>query len=568
MAANHVWAFSHGIVDLFGRGRPGALPIPPTVTYLRGLGPIPRRALASGGAPWNDRRREGHPMVLHRPLAPDGHLARLRPVEGAVPCAVASRPWVLAATILGSAMAFIDGSVVNIALPVIQRELGAGIGALQWVVNGYTLFLGALLLVGGAAGDRYGRRAVFVAGTAVFAAASLACALAPSLPALLAARAAQGIGAALLVPQSLAIISAAFPADIRGRAIGTWAGAASLTTAFGPALGGFLVDGLGWRAAFWINLPLAALAVALALRHVPESRATTTGPLDWKGAALAVAASALVTLGLTALAGPGGGGWSAALPIGAGVVAAALFVRVEARAVAPLVPLSLFRSRAFTGANLLTLFLYGALTAILFLVPFELIGRRGSSAAATGLVLLPVGLIIGGLARPAGTLADRYGVRGFLVAGSLLVALAALWLAPARGGVAVSVVAPLVVLALGMALVVAPLTTAVMNAAPDALAGAASGVNNAASRLAGLFAIAVVGAVASIAFATAAAPGGRFGAFPEAGSAGFAATAAAFGRAYAAGMIAAAVMAGLAAVAGWTMLRPEPKAADLSPPSS
>ena len=245
-------------------------------------------------------------MVLHWPLAPDGHLARLRPVEGAVPCAVASRPWVLAATILGSAMAFIDGSVVNIALPVIQRELGAGIGALQWVVNGYTLFLGALLLVGGAAGDRYGRRAVFVAGTAVFAAASLACALAPSLPALLAARAAQGIGAALLVPQSLAIISAAFPADIRGRAIGTWAGAASLTTAFGPALGGFLVDGLGWRAAFWINLPLAALAVALALRHVPESRATTTGPLDWKGAALAVAASALVTLGLTALAGPGG----------------------------------------------------------------------------------------------------------------------------------------------------------------------------------------------------------------------------------------------------------------------
>ena len=196
-------------------------------------------------------------MVLHRPLAPDGHLARLRPVEGAVPCAVASRPWVLAATILGSAMAFIDGSVVNIALPVIQRELGAGIGALQWVVNGYTLFLGALLLVGGAAGDRYGRRAVFVAGTAVFAAASLACALAPGLPALLAARAAQGIGAALLVPQSLAIISAAFPADIRGRAIGTWAGAASLTTAFGPALGGFLVDGLGWRAAFWINLPLA-----------------------------------------------------------------------------------------------------------------------------------------------------------------------------------------------------------------------------------------------------------------------------------------------------------------------
>ena len=210
----------------------------------------------------------------------------------------------LAATILASAMAFIDGSVVTIALPVLQRELGAGLAALQWVVNGYTLFLAALLLIGGAAGDRFGRRRVFVAGTLLFAAASAACALAPGTATLIVARALQGLGAALMVPQSLAIISAAFPPEIRGRAIGTWAGAASITTALGPAVGGFLIDSLGWRAAFWLNLPLAAAVVALALAHVPESRSPVAGRLDWAGGVLAVAASALLTLGLSALAGP------------------------------------------------------------------------------------------------------------------------------------------------------------------------------------------------------------------------------------------------------------------------
>ena len=259
----------------------------------------------------------------------------------------------LATTILASAMAFIDGSVVTIALPVLQRELGAGLVALQWVVNGYALFLAALLLVGGAAGDRFGRRRVFLAGTVLFALASGACALAPGIGALIAARAVQGIGAALMVPQSLAIISASFPPEIRGRAIGTWAGAASMTTALGPAVGGFLIDSLGWRSAFWINLPLAVAVVLLARAHVPESRSPAAGPIDWLGGALAVAASALVTLGLTALAGPGRGGWTAAGLIVAGAAAFLLFLRVERRAEAPLVPLGLFASRAFLGANLL-----------------------------------------------------------------------------------------------------------------------------------------------------------------------------------------------------------------------
>ena len=314
---------------------------------------------------------------------------------------MASRRWVLAATILASAMAFIDGSVVNIALPVLQRELDASFVAVQWVINSYALFLAALLLVGGAAGDYFGRRKVFIVGIVVFALASLACAVAPGINALIAARATQGIGAALLVPQSLAILSAAFPPEVRGRAIGTWAGAASMTTALGPAVGGFLIDSLGWRVAFWINLPLAAVAVFLTLRHVPESRSEAAGPLDQRGAVLAVLASALLTAGLTGLADPGRRLLAAGALV-AGVLAAAAFIRTERRAEAPLVPLGLFADRAFTGANLLTLALYGALSGVLFLLPFELIGHRGLSPGEVGLVFLPLGLIIGVFARRAG----------------------------------------------------------------------------------------------------------------------------------------------------------------------
>lgn len=475
--------------------------------------------------------------------------------SGAAPCAQAARPFVLAATILASAMAFIDASVVTIALPVLQGELDADLATLQWVVNGYTLFLGALILIGGAAGDRFGRRRVFVLGTGLFALASIGCALAPGVGVLIGARALQGIGAALMVPQSLAILSASFPPKLRGRAIGTWAGASAITTALGPALGGLLIDTLGWRWAFWINLPFAAAVLWLAWRHIPESRSPADGPLDWTGAALAVIAAALLTLGLTALADPGGGGWAAPALVAAGLGAAVAFVATERRVRAPLVPLGLFRSRAFSGANLMTLFLYGALTGVLFLLPFEMIGVRGMSASGVGLALMPLGLIIGLFARPAGSLADRLGVRPMLVGGSLVVTCAAGLFALNPPGLWAGLVAPVALLACGMALVVAPLTTAVMNAAPDALAGAASGVSNAASRLASLFAVALVGALAARIFAAASAgTEGLFGVLPAPGAADFAVLRDAFALAWRSGMLACATLALAAAFVARAML--------------
>ncbi len=484
-------------------------------------------------------------MSLHRPLVPEGRGVSIE-APASAPCAVAARPFVLAATIAASAMAFIDGSVVTIALPTLQAELGAGFGAMQWVVNAYTLFLGALILVGGAAGDRFGRRRLFLWGIVIFAAASAGCALAPGVGTLIAARGLQGVGAALMVPQSLAIIAASFPPEIRGRAIGTWAGASAIATALGPAVGGALIDAFGWRAAFWINLPLAAVVVVLALRFVPESRSDGAGPLDWAGTALAVASAALLTLGLSALAEPDAPLLRAGALAAAGLVAAAAFVAIERRVAAPLVPLGLFASRAFTGANLTTLFLYGALGGMLFLLPFELVGRRGMSSAEVGLVFLPLGFVIGLFARRAGLLGDRIGVRPMLVAGSAVVAIAGLVFAAAPPGLA-GALAPVVLLAAGMALVVAPLTTAVMNAAPDALAGAASGLSNAASRLAGLFAVALVGAIAALVFGEPA-PGARFGTFAPAAGPEALAVAGAFGRAYAAGMLTCAALAALAAL--------------------
>lgn len=470
-----------------------------------------------------------------------------------MPCGVRARPFVLAATILASAMAFIDGSVVTIALPIMQTEMAADLAALQWVVNAYALALGSLILVGGAAGDRFGRRRLFVLGTVGFAAASALCALSPGLGWLIAARATQGTFAALMVPQSLAIISASFPPDIRGRAIGTWGGASALTTAMGPALGGALIDSLGWRVAFWINLPIAAVVVSLALRHVPESRSGgAQGSLDWQGALLAVTAAGFFTLGLTALAGSGSG-WMASGLCLAGVAAGVAFVATERRAESPLMPLVLFASHAFAGANLATFFLYGALSGMLFLLPFDLMGPRGMTASQVGLILLPMGLLIGIFARRAGALADRIGARAFLVAGSLAAAASGAALASGLPGLA-GVLGPVILLGAGMALVVAPLTTVVMNSAPDELSGAASGVNNAVSRLAGLFAVALVGAVTALVFAAglgAEAAGSRFGVWPAIGSAEYPAVLSAFLKAYSAGMMVSAALAALAAFAAW-----------------
>jgi len=467
---------------------------------------------------------------------------------------------VLAATVLASAMAFIDGTVVTIALPALQAEFDASFQALQWVVNAYTLMLAALILVGGGLGDRLGRKRVFMAGIAIFALASLKCALAPSVEILILGRALQGIGAALLVPQSLAIISASFPRDVRGRAIGVWAAASAITTALGPPLGGFLIDALSWRVAFWINLPLAALAVLIALRYVPESRdPDAAGPIDWRGAAVAVAALAALTYGLTLLSEGGSELILAAAAVLAGGGGLWWFWRIENGAVHPVMPPDLFRSRPFLVANIVTLFLYGALTAVLFLLPFDLIERRGMTASAVGMVLLPFGLIIGLLSRLAGGMADRRGARAFLVGGSLLVASGAAGLALNLGNLWLGVLAPTVVMALGMAAVVSPLTTVVMNSAPDARSGAASGVNNAASRVAGLIAVALIGAVAGMIFVWAGAPAeARFGDLPRPGDPARAVLEPAFSVAYSGAMMLAALWCVLAAAAALLWLRPEP----------
>lgn len=442
--------------------------------------------------------------ATHRPFAASGTAAERLPCDA--PCAERSRPFVLAATILASSMAFIDGTVVHVALPAIQADLDSRFADLQWIVNVYTLMLGALLLPGGALGDQVGRRRVFVAGIALFMLASAGCALAGDARALIGARAVQGVGAALMVPQSLAIIAATFPHGVRGRAIGTWAAFSALTTAAGPVLGGMLIDAVSWRAAFWINVPLAVVAIALATRHIPESRSSIREPVDWAGAASATLALGALTYALTLWPRAAGGDYIGIVLAGLGALAAgAVFVRIERRARAPMVPPALFRVPGFAGLNAMTLLLYAALGGALFLVPYNLIQLQGYSATGAGLALLPLGLLIGVLSRYTGALADRFGVRLPLVAGAALVAAGCAGLAlPGIGGTyAVTFLAPITVLALGMAITVSPLTTAVMSIAPGDRTGAASGINNSASRVAGLLAVALSGAVASAVFALA-----------------------------------------------------------------
>jgi len=419
------------------------------------------------------------------------------------------RPLVLATTVLGSSLAFIDGSVVNVALAAIQSDLGATVGDLQWIANGYMLTLGGLLLLGGAMGDRFGRRRVFVAGIWLFALASVACAAAPSSLLLILARAVQGVGAALLVPNSLAILSAAFPKAERGRAIGTWSGFAAITAAGGPVLGGWLVDTLSWRAAFWINPPIAAVVLVLASLAVPESRDPgARGRMDWPGAVLAVAGLGLVSWALIALGEADG---HPALVAGAailGVALLALFLRIEGRCAAPLLPPALFRVREFAAANLLTVLLYGALGAAIFLFPLGLIRLHGYSATEAGAAFLPFPVVMFALSRWTGSLLDRHGPRPPLVAGPAVAALGLALLAwPTSGTPYWSTFLPgVLVLGAGMAVCIPPLTTAVMNAVDDRHAGVASAVNNAASRVAGLLAVAAVGPLLVTVFAAALAP--------------------------------------------------------------
>ena len=414
-------------------------------------------------------------------------------------CLQRARPWVLAATILGSSMAFIDGSVVNVALPAMQADLHAGVREAQWILNAYMLMLGALMLPGGALGDRFGRRRVFMLGALVFTIASVACGLAPNAATLIMARGAQGVGGAMLTPGSLAIISAAFPKDERGRAIGTWAGASALTTALGPVLGGWLVDAWSWRAIFFINVPIAAIALLLSWWHVPETRGEPVeSGVDWLGAALATIGLGVIAYGLTAATELG---WSSAIVVGAlvaGIVVLTVFIAHEARARAPMVPLHLFRSKAFAGANVITLLLYFALGGALFFVPFNLIRIQGYTATEAGAAFLPSTLVMGILSRWSGGLTERYGARLPLIVGPIIAAAAyGLFAATGTGGHYWSTFFPaMTVLGFGMAVSVAPLTTTVMAATDDRFAGAASGINNATARVAGMLAVALLGAVA------------------------------------------------------------------------
>lgn len=437
------------------------------------------------------------------PRASDECVIRTAPDAARVP--PGAEVWVLAATILGSGMASIDATAVNVALPTMQRSLHATGADLQWIVESYSLFLASLILVGGSLGDRLGRRKVFAAGIALFTAASVACGASPNVGFVIISRGIQGVGGALLVPGSLAIISASFDPSRRGKAIGTWSGFSAVTTAIGPVLGGWLVQVVSWRLVFLINVPIAVVTLFLLYRHVPESRdEQATGPIDWLGALLVTAALAGIVFGLIEAGPLGFADPLVAGSLAGGIVLLAAFVLVEARSHAPMVPLDVFRSRTFTGANVLTLFLYGGLGGGLYFLPFDLQQVQGYSPTAAGAAFVPFTIIVFALSRWAGSLVQRYGARLPLIVGPIVAGFGlALFAVPDIGGSYWTTFFPaVVVLSVGMTLVIAPLTTAVLNAAPENRSGVASGINNAVTRAAGLLMIAVLGLVIASTFAS------------------------------------------------------------------
>ena len=450
---------------------------------------------------------------LRDPCQPCGQ-APVVPTAATTPTAPAradrDAPFVLAATILASAMVFIDGNVVNVALPTLQATFNADVTGLQWVVESYLVTLTALLLAGGALGDRLGRRRIFVAGIGVFALASVLCGIADSIDMLIAARALQGVGGALLVPGSLAIITAYFDADRRGRAIGTWSAYSAITVAIAPLIGGWLIEAVSWRWIFFVNVPLAIVAAAIALWRVPESRdehacARGLGSIDWPGTALISVGLAGVVVALIEAPRLGFGAPIVWVSAAVGLAALAGFVAVEHRRRDPMLPLSLFADRTFAGTNVLTLLLYAALGGAMFMLPLHLISVRGYDALEAGAALLPFIALLSVLSRFTGSLADRCGARLLLTAGPAITACGFVLLAlpGLEASYWVGYLPGITVMGLGMALTVAPLTTAVMNAVPADRSGIASGVNNAVSRFAWLIAVAALGGLAIGQFSTA-----------------------------------------------------------------
>ena len=405
---------------------------------------------------------------------------------------------VLAACILASSLAFVDGSVVNVGLPAIGRDLRGGAGALQWVINGYLLPLSVLLLLGGAAGDRYGRRRLLIGGTLLFAAASLACTLAPNLAVLLGGRILQGAGAAMLMPNSLAILGATFAGAAKGRAIGLWAASGAVMGALGPVLGGWLIDTAGWRTVFVINLPIAFGAVLLAWQFVAADRDGRDRPLDGWGALLVTCGLGAATWALTVGAGPAGWTHGALAAAGAAAVLMAAFIGVERRlGERAMMPLALFSSPTFTGLTLLTLLLYGALGGLFVLLPFLLIQQAGYSGTQAGAALLPLPLLLAVSSPAMGALAGRIGPRWPLTVGPVVVAVgyALLMRIDDRAAYWTQVLPALLVIAAGLSGAVAPLTTAVLGSVDERHTGAASGFNSAVARTGGLVATALLGSV-------------------------------------------------------------------------